>query len=153
MGSQYCQPADLVNVINPLALTGITNAQQVNACLEASAEADSYMEGRYLVSKSPLVAPFDPTIVRHCAYIAVYILLVARGLNPSQGGDELVEKNYYKAVGDPRYPGGGYFPGIQRQIINPNVSQATMVIGSAAQLPQVSTAPQRGWQAIQGKFG
>lgn len=148
--SQYCQPSDLANAINPLALVNITLPQQTQACVDASNEADNYMRGRYNL---PLAAPFDPGIVRHAAFIAVYILLSARGLNPSQGGDQLIESNYHKAVGDPRYPGTGYFPGIQRQIIHPNVVEATPTMGSPTQMPQVSTAPQRGWQAIQGKFG
>jgi hypothetical protein len=151
--SQYCAPADLANVFNPLAFVGISAGQQIEACIEGSAEADSYMEGRYLLSQNPMLQPYDRTIVRHTAYIAVYILLSARGLNPSAGGDNLVFENYYKAVGDPKYPGTGYFPGIQRQIIHPVVNQSVAVIGTQAQLPQVSTAPQRGWQSIQGRFG
>jgi len=147
--SQYCSPSDLANAVNPLALTGVTLAQQTQACIDASNDADAFMRGRYNL---PLIAPFDPGIVRHVAYIAVFLLLAARGYNPSAGADNLIEANYHKAVGDPRYPGTGYFPGIQRQIIHPNVVETVASIGSPTQLPQVSTAPQRGWQSIQGRF-
>ncbi len=140
--SQYCQPSDLLNAINPLALTGISNGAQVQACVDASNEADSYMRGRYNL---PLASPFDPAIVRHTAYIAVYLLLAARGYNPSQGGDGTVETNYHKSVGDTRFPGGGFFPGIQRQIIHPSVVESIATIGSATQMPQVRTGHPRGW--------
>jgi uncharacterized protein DUF1320 len=148
--SQYCQPSDLQNAINPLALVSITNAQQVQACIDASNEADNYMRGRYNL---PLLTPFDTGIIRHTAFIAVYLLMSARGFNPSMGADATIEANYHKAVGDPRYPGTGYFPGIQRQIIHPAVIETTPTMGSPTQMPQVSTSPQRGWGAIQGRFG
>jgi hypothetical protein len=133
MPSQYCTPADLLNTINPLALTGISNGAQVQACVDASNEADSYMRGRYNL---PIASPYDPAIVRHTAYIAVYLLLAARGYNPSQGGDGTVETNYYKAVGNPMIAGSGFFPGIVESVAT---------IGSPTQLPQVRTSPQRGW--------
>jgi hypothetical protein len=147
--SQYAQPSDLLNAINPNALTGISSAQQLQACIDASNEIDSFLRGRYNL---PLAAPFDPGIVRHTSYVAVYMLLSARGLNPSQGGDGLIEANYHKAVGDPRFPGSGYFPGIQRQIIHPSVVEAIPTIGSQTQIPQVSTQPPRGWSTLRG-FG
>lgn len=145
--SQYCEPLDLANVINPLALTNISQSQQVAACIDASAEVDGYINGRYNL---PLIG-WDGTIRRHTAYIAVYILMSARGYNPSAGGDDQLEKNYWKAVGDPRYPGTGYFPGIQRQAIHPTVQESAPQLGSVVQLPQVHTSPSRGWTG--NRFG
>jgi hypothetical protein len=144
--SQYCEPTDLANVINPQALTGVSQQQQLAACIDASAEVDGYLNGRYNL---PLVG-WDGTIRRHTAYIAVYILISARGYNPSAGADEQIRENYYKSVGDPRYPGTGYFPGIQRQMIHPTVQESLSQIGSVVQMPQVSTSPQRGWSSVRG---
>lgn len=146
MASQYCTPSDLIAVgINPLALQGISNAQQVAACIAASEKADSYLRGRYPL---PLLT-FGQDVVMHTAFIAVYLLLGQRGYNPSAGADNLIRERYYEAVGYPDRPGSGWFPGVQRQAIHPDVTFATPNPPNFS-LPSVRTggpsaAPQRGW--------
>lgn len=146
MGSQYCTPTDLTTVgINPLALQGISNTELVAACVAASEKADSYLRGRYPL---PLLT-WGADITLHTAYIAVYLLLSARGYNPSAGADNLIRERYYEAVGYPDRPGSGWFPGIQRQAIHPDVTFSNPNPPNFS-LPQVRTggpsaAPIRGW--------
>lgn len=146
MGTQYCQPSDLTAVgINPLALINVSNAEQVAACIAASTKADSYLRGRYPL---PLLS-FDQDIVLHTAYIAVYLLMSARGYNPSAGADDLIRERYFEAIGYPDRPGSGWFPGVQRQAIHPNVTFSNPNPPNFS-LPAVRTggptaAPVRGW--------
>jgi hypothetical protein len=85
---------------------------------------------------------FDPALVRHTAYIAGFLLMSQRGFSPVAGADQMIRENYYKAVGWPDRPGSGYFPGIERQNIHPDVVQAG-VTPPAYYLPQVWTKPPR----------
>jgi phage gp36-like protein len=135
MGSQYCQPSDLVNLgINPLAFTDVTTAEQTAACIAASARADSYLNGRYTL---PLLA-WGQDITMMTAYIAVYIVMGARGYSPGSGADAIIESRYLEAI--------KWFEGIQRQSVHPIVTPSVLEPGDAVHdLPQVQTSPQRGW--------
>jgi phage gp36-like protein len=140
MGSQYCFPSDLVNQINPIALNGISTPQQTAACQEASEIADSYMRGRYAL---PLLA-WGADIVTKTAQVAVYLLMAARGYNPSAGADDLIRIRYEDAI--------GWFQGIQRQNTHPDVTPSVAQPGDPTHdLPQVRTSPQRGWANLNAR--
>jgi phage gp36-like protein len=152
VGSQYCDPSDLtLYAINPLALQGIPNATQVAACVAASERADSYLRGRFPL---PLLA-WGQDVRMHTAYIAVFLLLSARGYNPSAGADDLIRERYYEAVGYPDRPGSGWFPGVQRQAIHPDVTFSQPNPPNFS-LPSVRTggpsgAPIRGWTTVRNR--
>lgn len=135
MGSQYCTPADLTTyAINSAALVNILTAEQTAACQAASEKADSYLRGRYALPLSS----WGSDITIHTAYIAVYLLMSARGYNPSAGADETIRIRYEDAV--------AWFEGIQRQAVHPDVAPAVAQPGDPVHdLPQVITSPQRGW--------
>ena len=143
-GAPYVTPDQLSNYIPAATLSLATPAQQLQACFDASEEADSYMRGRYTL---PLLV-WGNDVTRYTAYIAVYLLLSgAVGFAPQAGADTSVTQNYYRAVGWPDRPGSGWFPGVQRQAIQPDVTPP-IPVGQDAQhdAPQVSTNQPRGWQ-------
>lgn len=142
--SQYCQPSDLtLYAINPLALVNVTTLEQTAACIAASETADSHMRGRYQL---PLLT-WGIDVTMHVAYIAVYLLMSARGYNPSAGADDTIQRRYYESVGFPDRPGSGWFPGIQRQAIHPDVTPSIAPgVDAVHDMPQVASDPPRGWQ-------
>jgi phage gp36-like protein len=145
----YCTPANLAQYLPAAVLSLTTNAQQLQACDDASEEADSYMRGRYTL---PLLA-WGTDVTRYTSWIACYLLCQLIGFAPQAGSDRLIVERYYQAVGWPDRAGTGWFPGIQRQAIHPDVTP-TIAVGADAvhDLPQVRTAPQRGWQqTVNGK--
>jgi phage gp36-like protein len=143
----YCTPANLAQYLPSAALSLATNAQQLQACDDASQEADSYMRGRYTL---PLLA-WGQDVTRYTSWIACYLLAQLIGFAPQAGSDRLIVERYYQAVGWPDRAGTGWFPGIQRQAIHPDVTPS-VAIGSDAvhDLPQVHTAQMRGWQQTRG---
>lgn len=139
----YVAPADLPLYYPAAVLAGTTSAQQTQACQDATEQADSYLRGRYAL---PLLA-WGSDVKMYTAYIAVYRLRSMVGFNSRAGSDSNIVERYYQAVGDPGKPGTGWFPGIQRQAIHPDVTPATPSPGSATyDLPQVATSQARGWQ-------
>lgn len=143
----YCTPSDLANYLPAAALQTTTNAQQTQACADASETADSYLRGRYAL---PLAA-FGSDIKMHTAWIACYLLMAMRGFSQRAGADDRIIERYYAAVGDPKIPGSGWFPGVQRQAIHPDVTPATPEPGDAIHdLPQVMSAQPRGWPQTRG---
>jgi hypothetical protein len=133
-------------------LATLGNAEQ--ACLDATEEADSYLRGRYgNGSGQPFVIlSWGNDVTRHTAYIAIYLLLSGSvGFAPQAGSDTVITQNYYKAVGWPDRPGSGWFPGIQRQNVHPDITPQ-VAIGSNpnADVPQVFTSQQRGWNRRYG---
>lgn len=151
--AQYCQPSDLQGVLAPAALATTTNAQQVAACVQASARADSYLRGRYGVSDGkggyvqPILLAWGSDLTIMTSYIAAYLLMEARGFSAVAGADQGILRRYYEAVGNPNLPpGNGWFPGVQRQAIHPDVTpNSTMLTNSGADLPQVQSQSLRGW--------
>jgi hypothetical protein len=158
MAAQYCQPSDLAQVLAPAALATTTNAQQQAACDAASERADSYLRGRYGVSDGrggyaqPLLLAWGKDLTLMTSYIAAYLLLEMRGFNALAGADQGVLRRYYEAVGNPNLPpGNGWFPGVQRQAIHPDVTpNSQMLTNSGADLPQVQSAAMRGWGQTNG---
>lgn len=143
----YVLYTQLSQYIPPQVLNLATVTQQQQACLDATEEADSYIRGRFAL---PLLA-WGNDLTRYTAYIAIYLLMsgpigwAATSGNP----DSNVTTNYYRAVGWPDRPGTGWFPGIQRQAIHPDVTP-TIPVGqdSTHDAPQVSSDPPRGWNQV-----
>lgn len=138
----YCTPADLTQYL-PQAVLGLVSAGQLQqACDDASQEADSYLRGRYQL---PLLA-WGNDVRRYTAWIAVYLVCQLIGFAPQAGSDRLITERYYQAVGWPDRAGTGWFPGIQRQAIHPDVTPSINPVNDAVTgLPQVRTSAQRGW--------
>ena len=139
----YCTPTNLAQYL-PAAVLSLSSAgQQQQACDDASQEADSYLRGRYQL---PLAA-WGNDITRYTSWIACYLLAQLVGFAPQAGSDKLIVERYYQAVGWPDRAGTGWFPGIQRQAIHPDVTPALASPGNPVyDLPQVNTSQMRGWQ-------
>ena len=135
MGSLYCSVSDLTTIgINPVSLQDVPLAEQQGAIVAASAMIDDRIAGRYQL---PLLA-WPSSFTYHCAKIAVYICLSARGYSPDAGADPLWKTDYEKAI--------EWANGIQRQAIHPQVTPSAPSPGNRTyDLPQVQTQPQRGW--------
>lgn len=140
MGSQYCTPNDLTTTgINAIAFQDVPVPDQTAGCQQASELADSYLRGRYAL---PLVS-WGGDVTYRTAQIAVYLILSARGYNPSAGADSRVRQNYEDAI--------AWFEGVQRQAVHPDVTPAVAQPGDPIHdLPQVHTSPQRGWAQCSG---
>jgi Protein of unknown function (DUF1320) len=140
----YVTPDQLSNYI-PASVLGLATAQQQQqACMDATEEADSYMRGRYAL---PLL-DWGTDVTRYTAYVAVYLLMSgAVGFAPQAGADKNVTLNYYRAIGYPDRPGSGWFPGVQCQKIQPDVTPSIPVGQDPGHdAPQVSSDQPRGWQ-------
>jgi hypothetical protein len=139
MGSQYCQPPDLITTgINPLAFQDVSTPDQMTGCQQASELMDSMaFRGRY-GNNSPILLAWGGDVTLQAAKLAVYLILNARGRNPSAGADDIVDRNYNEAI--------KWCEGVQRQSIHPDVTpNVQMNQNSGPDLPQVRTQPQRGW--------
>ena len=139
----YCDRSFLSQVAPQAMLDLATTDQQDQACLTATEEADSYMRGRF---QMPLLS-WGTDVKRYTAYIALYQLAQLIGFAPQGNSDRTVTENYYRAVGWPDKAGTGWFPGVQRQSIHPDVTPTLASPGNPTyDLPQVSTSQARGWQ-------
>ncbi len=143
----YCDPADIpATGINADALVDISTPEQQAACDAASTVADSFMRGRY-GDPGPNVAvlsAWDGSVRMYTSWLAVFILMQARGYQPTAGADDRIQVQYDNAI--------AWFNGVQRQSIHPSVTPAAgPVIGGTAQLPIVATSVQRGWQTPPGR--
>jgi hypothetical protein len=147
-GAPYCVRTDLAQYAPATVLAQATNAQLDQACLDATEEADSYLRGRYAL---PLLS-WGSDLRRYTAWIAIYLVMTQIGFAPTSGSDRLFIERYYQAVGFPDRPGSGWFPGIQRQAIHPDVAPTVPQPGDPVHdLPQVITSPMRGWQQINAR--
>jgi phage gp36-like protein len=146
-GLPYCTRANLANYLPAATLALATDQQKDQACLDASEEADSYMRGRYALPMSAV----GNDVVMYCSWMACYHLMNLIGWPPQANSDSNIRERYYKAVGWPDKPGTGWFPGIQRQTVHPDVTPAVAQPGDAIHdVPQVHTSQQRGWQTFRG---
>lgn len=130
-----------------------TVAQQQQACMDATEMADAYLRGRYQL---PLLA-WGNDVTRYTAAVVWYLLLDGPiGWGAMAGSDRNIRAGYARAMGgpDPDNPGyihPGFFPGIQRQNIQPDVTPSVPTGQDALHdAPQVSSDPQRGWQQFSG---
>lgn len=146
--SQYCQPSDLVTyAANPLALQGISNVEQIGACVSASSEADGYLVDRY---PPPYGTPIPIVLVMYVSYIAVFRLMTQRGYSPSAGADSRIAENYWAATFNPQTGVLGWLARVKRQEISiPDLIFTAPTYPSYA-LPAVRTGgtrscPPRGW--------
>jgi len=159
-GSPYVQPSQLTQYLPAATLNLSTGAQQLQACLDATEEADSYLRGRGPVPLSTSNAvgllAWGNDLTRYTAYIAIYLLMSgpiggAAGAG-AKGIDQNITTNYYRAVGWPDRPGTGWFPGVQRQAIQPDITwSSTPGADPAHDAPQVSTNCVRGWYQRGGR--
>ena len=140
MGSLYCALSDLSTIgINAIALNDVSNAEQNAAIVSASAMIDDHIGGRYPL---PLLA-WPTSFAYHCAKIAVYVCLSARGYNPDAGADPLWKQDYEKAI--------AWCRGIQRQEVHPQVQVSQPSPGNATyDLPQVQSSARRGFAQTSG---
>jgi phage gp36-like protein len=145
----YVTAAELTQYAPAAVLNLAPSGVQDQACIDATQEADSYMRGRYQL---PLLA-WGSDVKKYTAWIACYLIAQQVGFAPQAGSDRLIVERYYAAVGWPDRAGTGWFPGIQRQAIHPDVTPTLASPGNPTyDLPQVRTAPQRGWQqTVNGK--
>jgi phage gp36-like protein len=146
-GTPYVVRGDLSQYLPVAVLKLATEAQQDQACLDATEEADSYIRGRFQL---PLLA-WGNDLRRYTAYVAIYLLMSGPiGWAATNGSpDENIRTNYYRAVGWPDRQGTGWFPGIQRQAIQPDVTPSTPVGADPVHdAPQVSSQAPRGWQQM-----
>ena len=143
-GTPYVDYTELSQYLPAATLNLATVPQQQQACLDATEEADSYIRGRYQL---PLLA-WGNDLRRYTAYIAVYLLMSGPiGWAPQAGTDANITTNYYRAVGWPDRPGTGWFPGIQRQAIQPDVTPSIATGQDPVHdAPQVSSDQPRCWQ-------
>lgn len=145
-GAPYVIPQQIP--LQAATLNLATPAQQLQACLDASEQADSYMRGRYAL---PLLS-WGNDITRNTGYIAAFLLLQMIGYAPQSGSDANIIGNMYLATGYPDRPGTGFFPGIQRQSIHPDVTPSVGQPGDPVHdVPQVFTSQQRGWNQRFGR--
>jgi len=143
MGSVYATTTDLFANGMPATAQGqFTTAQLNDGLAKASSIADSYLGGRYPL---PLLT-WDISITMYTCWIAIFIILGARGYNPAGGADATIEDRYLKAI--------AWFEGVQRKAIHPNVTINDVSTPSYAQPAVISssvvamngrTAPNRGW--------
>jgi hypothetical protein len=145
----YVTVATLAQYLPAATLSQATGAQQLQACLDATEEADSYLRGRYGngTGQPFIVSAVGNDVVRHTAYIAIFLLMSGPiGFAPQAGADDNFVKNYYKAVGWPDRPGSGWFPGVQKQSIHPDITPLIPIGQNPnADVPQVFSNPPRGW--------
>lgn len=136
----YC-PAATLNLA--------TLDERTQACLDATQDADDYMNGRY---QMPLL-DWPSSIQQFTAYVAIYKLLTGPiGMAPQAGSDVNFEDNYCRAMGGKDSRGHewtGFFPDIQAQRRHPAVTPS-LAAGSDPlhDAPQVQSQPKRGWQQI-----
>jgi hypothetical protein len=150
-GVPYVNPAQLSAYAPPALLGLATYEQQLQACVNATSDADDCMNGRYAM---PLLA-WPTSITDHCAYIVISRLSSgAIGFAPQAGSDRTITDNYCRAMGGMDSFGrnwSGFFPDIQAQRRHPSVTPS-VPSGSdpGHDAPQVISQPRRGWQQVRG---
>lgn len=148
-GAPYCTPSQLAQVVQPAVLSLATGAQQTQACVNATAEADSYLSNRF---EMPLLS-WGADLTLYTSYLAAYQLVrLLIGVAPQAGSDDVYDTLRRLAIGGKRNEENaarqeGWFEKVQRQAIVPDVTP-TLAVGSdpGHDAPQVTSLPQRGWQ-------
>jgi hypothetical protein len=129
---------------------GLATLAQVNqACVFATAEADTYLADRYGM---PLLE-WPQDLVMYTSFLAIYYLVrLLLGVAPQAGSDDLYDTMRRLAIGGKKGEENapreyGYFEKIQRQSLMLNCTPTIAVGANAANdAPQVSSQPMRGWQ-------
>lgn len=132
---QYAAQVDLLNGINPGALSGVTGGQMDAAIEDASREIDSYLRGQYTLPLQSVGAD----IRRKTVDIAVYRLMVGRGYNPESGADPGIERRYTDAL--------AWLKLVARGEVNPDITDSTdgSAEGRHGSRPTVISSSQRGF--------
>jgi phage gp36-like protein len=126
----YATTADLAKYIPAGALASVSFAVQEQALLDASAEAFNYIPDQAAV---PLVAPFDPALVRHVCWLAAWQILSFRGMNVEAGSNTIFEKNHNAAL--------AWLTKVARR----EISLASAGAPLPSRSPRVQSATPRGW--------
>ena len=94
-GTVYATTTDLTNIgLLGAALSNVPAGAQTEALQAASAVADSYLQGQYIL---PLTQ-WGYDLVRAVCIIAAWDLLAARGYSPQSSGDANVRQRYEDAL-------------------------------------------------------
>jgi phage gp36-like protein len=146
--TQYCLPSDLtLYATNALALQGVAIGNQTAACIQASSEADGYLNDRYA---PPYFAPFPIALVMHVSNMAFYHLMQARGYAPDAGADDQIAQRYYAATYNPHTGVLGWLARVKRQEISIPDLNYSKPLAPLYSLPAIRTggpnaARIRGW--------
>lgn len=94
-GTVYATTTDLGNLgLLGAALVNMPPAAQTEALQAASAIADSYLQGQYILP----ITQWGYDLVRVVCIIAAWDLLAARGYNPQSQGDLNIRQRYEDAL-------------------------------------------------------
>lgn len=127
----FATTADLARYVPAGALASVSAAVQEQALTDASAEALNYIPDQATV---PLVAPFDPALIRHVCWMATWQIMSYRGLNVESGSNDLFRINRDAAL--------AWLTKVARREIA-ITSGGTPVPGRGG--PRVLSAASRGW--------
>ncbi len=130
----YATTADLAQRVPAAALAPVSIVVQEKALADASSEADTYLRAQHPL---PLVAPYDPALVRHVCWLAMWSIMSYRGLNVEAGSNTLFSDNQKAAI--------RWLTAVSRG----EVSLALTADSASPPRPggaRVSTQPRRGWQ-------
>lgn len=127
----FATTSDLAKYVPAGALASVSAAVQEQALTDASAEALNYIPDQATV---PLVAPFDPALVRHVCWLAMWQIMSYRGLNVEAGSNDLFRINRDAAI--------TWLTKVARREIT-LTSSGVPVAGKGG--PRVVSATSRGW--------
>lgn len=127
----FATTADLAKYVPAGALASVATDVQERALLDASAEAANYIPDQ---ATMPLVAPYDPALVRHVCWLAMWQIMSFRGLNVEAGSNNLFQINRDAAL--------AWLLRVARREISLN-SDGGPVPGNGG--PRVVSATSRGW--------
>lgn len=127
----YATTADLAKYVPAGALASVATDIQERALLDASGEALNYLPDQ---ATTPLVAPYDPALVRHVCWLAMWQIMSFRGMNVEAGSNDLFRLNRDAAL--------SWLTKIARREIS-LTSLGAPVTGKGG--PRVTSAASRGW--------
>lgn len=127
----FATTSDLAKYVPAGALASVSTTVQEQALTDASAEALNYIPDQATV---PLVAPYDPALVRHVCWLAMWQIMSYRGLNVEAGSNDLFKINRDAAL--------TWLTKVARREIIIN-SDGAGLPGKGG--PRVSSATSRGW--------
>ena len=98
--TQYAQPADLQNVgALPSFMQSLTSGQIASALVNASAMMDEAFASQFMLplgvdpdATPPIIIP--GSVVQYCCWIAIYILIAARGYDPQDAVQATFETRF-----------------------------------------------------------
>lgn len=123
--------ADLAKYVPAGSLAGVALDVQERALTDASGEAYNYIPDQ---AATPLVAPFDPALVRHVCWLAMWQIMSARGFSVEEGSNRIFGLNRDAAL--------AWLTKLARREITLN-SNGARVPGTGG--PRVLSATPRGW--------